>query len=39
MGAEEVELTYTYEEGENPEEFFLPYIWENAVCALILSPY
>jgi hypothetical protein len=27
----EVDLTYTYEEGENPEDFFLPYLWENAV--------
>lgn len=29
--ADAVELTYTYEEGENPEDFFLPYVWENTV--------
>mmetsp|Transcript_12627 Transcript_12627/g.19056 ORF Transcript_12627/g.19056 Transcript_12627/m.19056 type:complete len:994 (+) Transcript_12627:164-3145(+) len=28
---EECELTFRYEEGENPEAFFVPYIWETAV--------
>jgi transcription elongation factor Elf1 len=28
---EDINLTYAYEEGSNPEEFFVPYVWAIAV--------
>ena len=27
-------VMYTYEEGDNPAEFFLPFIWEVGVCSM-----
>jgi hypothetical protein len=30
---------YLYEEAENPDEFFLPYIWSNIVSYIYLSPF
>lgn len=34
--ADETNLTYSYEEGENPEEFFIPYAWKTAVCSTVI---